>query len=434
MKIAIIYQERSLGGGIRFLKSLLFSLVKNYPNLEVTLFISKRYEKEENLNVLFKNFSNLKIRAVEFYDPLELSFLKKIKKRVIGLSKKLHLYHFLKLVQSFLHFSLGEKNRSTPEFSIEITNELKKFDLIYLPWPYLLRSLKVEVPIVGTFHDFNYKHDFGNFLESDAKMIHNEIEELLKQCKIAVVSSDFIKSEMTKFYPFSNKKAQVLYLSDFVIKNHISDLNLMEKFKLPAKFVVCPSNTAYHKNHINLIKAFGLLKKENFKIPLVLAGNYTNNISLVYQKKQPTVWIQHFFTLADLIKENNLILDKDIFILGYVSDDEVYELIKRAELVVSPSLYEAGSGPGLDSWKIGAPIAFSDIPSHINQLNFLKTKAWVFNPLDPEDIAMTIKKAVILEKDKTLEMVNSSKEAMDKYTWDDVAKQYYEVFQRAAKL
>ena len=68
------------------------------------------------------------------------------------------------------------------------------------------------------------------------------------------------------------------------------------------------------------------------------------------------------------------------------------------------------------------------------KLNFLKTKAWVFNPLDPQDIAMTIKKAVILEKDKTLEMVSSSKEAMDKYTWDDVAKQYYEVFQRAVKL
>ncbi len=436
MKVAIVYQERSLGGGIRFLKSLLFSLAKNCPNSEFTLFINSNYEKEENLSVFLKNFSNIKIRAVEFYDPIVMAqpIQKKIKKKLIKILKQIHLYHFLKIIQScFFKISLRKAIRSTPELSSKILNELNKFDLIYLPWPYLLRTLQVSVPIVGTFHDFNFKHDFKNFLKVDAQMINREIGELLKQCKTAVVSSDFIKSELINFYPFAREKVEVIYLSDFILKNP-KDSNLKKEIALPEKYIIYPANTAYHKNHVNLIKAFGILKKQKVNMPLVLAGNYTNNIKLVYNKMQPTIWIEHFFTIANLIKENDLILDKDLFILGYVTDDEVYDLIRNAQLVISPSLYEAGSGPGLDSWKIGTPIAFSNITSHNNQMNFLKTRAWVFDPLDPSDIALTINKALFLEKEKTLEMVKTSSEAMAKYTWDDVANQYYKVFQNAIKL
>ncbi|NTU69692.1 glycosyltransferase family 4 protein, partial [bacterium] len=118
--------------------------------------------------------------------------------------------------------------------------------------------------------------------------------------------------------------------------------------------------------------------------------------------------------------------------LGYVPDKDVDCIIGNACLVVSASLYEAGSGPGVDAWSLSTPVAFSNIEPFLEQLSFLGTKAWTFDPKDPKDIAKTINEA-LSNPEKAKQMAKESKEAIDKYTWDNVAEGYHKVFEEVVK-
>src|SRR5574340_744774 len=127
-----------------------------------------------------------------------------------------------------------------------------------------------------------------------------------------------------------------------------------------------------------------------------------------------------------------MVRDEDYHALGYVSNADVDALTSGADVVVSASLYEAGCGPAMDAWQAGAPVAFSNIPPFLEQMERFGVQAWVFDPLDPDDIADKLR-AAIYEPERSREMADASLAAFAEYTWDDVARESYRVLAEAAE-
>ena len=441
MKVAIINQYSSAGGGSRFLRALVSALAKNYPNLEIGLFVDINAIERDDLKGLFSKNNNVKIFPLNKGNKeSDISNDLQIKKNSIkeNLKKVLKKNAFITKIGQFFKFKILGKEGLWCKFQLnkEAIDELNNYDVVYLAWPYFIEPVKLTSPVVATFHDFNFKYDYGNFDEVALKILDRQVSAWLKICRVVTSSTPFIQKEMEKFYPGIAKDKKVIFLSTFKITNPGEEdiQKVVKKFNLPKDYILCPSNTSLHKNLKNLLMAYGELKKQNFKIPLVLVGFGTDDINLFrrngFSKNDPRY--NYFKALNKIIDDGKLKPGKDIKLLGYVTDEEVDALISGARLVLSPSLYEAGSGPGLDAWKTGTPVAFSDIPPFLEQLNFLGTKAWIFDPKNPQDIAQKINQAII-QKAKSLAMVQESKRAIDKYTWDKVAKGYHKVFEEAVR-
>ena len=115
--------------------------------------------------------------------------------------------------------------------------------------------------------------------------------------------------------------------------------------------------------------------------------------------------------------------------LGIVSDADLLALMGGALLVVNPSLCEAGSGSGLDAWGSGCPVALSDIPAFRDQVRFLGTRAEFFDPQDPREIARVLL-GMLAAPDRVARAVEASREAIARYSWDDVATGYFAIFER----
>jgi glycosyltransferase involved in cell wall biosynthesis len=130
------------------------------------------------------------------------------------------------------------------------------------------------------------------------------------------------------------------------------------------------------------------------------------------------------------LASSGLVLGRDVRALGLVTDEEIDALTRSAALVVSTSLYEAGCGPALDAWQFGVPVAFSNIPPFLEQLEALGVEAWSFDPKDPEDIARVIGHA-LADREESLAMAARSKEAIKRYTWKQAAAGYLRAFERA---
>ncbi len=120
-------------------------------------------------------------------------------------------------------------------------------------------------------------------------------------------------------------------------------------------------------------------------------------------------------------------IDCDVIGLGYVSNHQMDCLIQNAAVVVNPSLYEAGNGPGLDAWGRATPVAMSKIPAFIEHIESLGVKAELFEPQNPNDIALKLL-AILENPDQAKSDAQVSSIAIKNKTWESTAKAYYEVF------
>jgi glycosyltransferase involved in cell wall biosynthesis len=287
---------------------------------------------------------------------------------------------------------------------------------------------------VGTFHDFNYRHSFGNYTPETEVLLDEETREWLLGAVQPISSTHFIAEEIECFYPERTHAPEVVFLSSFALHDPSADDVdcALERLGVRRPYIVCPTNISPHKNLSGLLRACGILKRRGESRRLVVTGSGTG--MLCSDKLDDPLYATRYGPIVDelnaVVDTEGLVRGEDLIAPGYVSDADMDALIKGASLVVAPSRYEAGSGPALDAWKLGTPVAASSIPPVIEQLVTLHTEAIVFDESDPEAIAAALVEG-LSGSDAVAGMVARSKAAIDAYGWADVAEGYLHVFELA---
>lgn len=399
MKIVVIDHVGNCGGGSRFTRALLIALAKNYPEIEILFYGNSRSLKRENLLAEITN-KNIKIKKLN-------SFLMKfiLKEKVKN--------HFLLKKFPFLFLAVNFFNKVV---ILKFKKIFSKGDLVFLLWPYFFPAIEREKPLIGVFHDFNYKYFFGSqiFSKDALSFLDREIPKLIEK-STPIVSTYFMKKELEKFYPQFAEKTQVIHLAPFSIEEiHEEERMLvLKKFNITKPYILCPTNLTYHKNINSLLTAMYYLKQKGYSIQLIITGPHTETIKGVSSE-------------IGLERNNDVF---DVIGLGYVTNKEIAALIKSAKIVINTSLYEAGNGSGLDAWSLGIPVAMSDIPAFREHVDFQGMKAQIFDPKNPKDIADKL--AYILDHyESALEDAQVSKEKIKKITWEKVAEEYFQVFKK----
>ncbi len=293
------------------------------------------------------------------------------------------------------------------------------FDLIYFPWPYLLEPPEVDVPLVGTFHDFNFKYFFGGvtYHAEDQLTLDGQMQRWLDRAW-PVVSTQFMSEELVRFYPRHRHSPTVVRLA---APSHATSVERIQAERrvaalgVPSKYLLYPCNPASHKNISTAIAAVAELREQGHAIPLVLTG--------------PTLG-SHVSGRATAIGVERGASPADVIGLGYVSNEEIDALITCATAVLSCSLYEAGNGPGLDAWSRGIPVAMSNIPPFMEHMTVQGVTARVFDPRKPADLAAQIQ-WILEHPELAAAQARSSELALQEHTWERTALGYCEVFNQA---
>jgi|TARA_B110000858_G_scaffold197696_1_gene260332 hypothetical protein len=406
MKIAVVDQKVNKGGLSRVIKKLLPEISKS-DKISITYFGNREGINRENLLKTFDK-DNIKIN---FLQSLNFSGNNLNNKIIFKLVKYLQNKYLKKI--NFLPYWLNGNLQN------ELNYKLKDFDLIYFPWPFLIEFPKINKPIVATFHDFNFKYYFsGNstYSYNDTERLNRQMNTWIENSEI-IVSNNFTKLELIKFYPNNTDRVNVIPLS-YYSKKENSDKNrfnkISKKYNLPANYVYCGTNNCAHKNLNPLFAALNILKSENIFLNLVLTGNGTeiiNGISCEYGVE---------------LKNN----EKDVMGLGYIDDEELDEIIKNADILISPEMYTSDNGPATDGWINGIPTILANIPSNIEHIETQSVHAELFDYRNPLDIALKIKK-VINNKEKYKKLADKSKIEISKIDWTSVSEKYISVFKEA---
>ena len=324
--------------------------------------------------------------------------------------------------RQFNAIRVSYRNRIDRGRHARLAKVLNQHDVVHFTWPYALDPPPLRIPASFIPHDFIHTHEFGvPLLDRNLWESSQIVLERWLQCATPIVSSDFVAGELRSNFPDYRRHVEVIYLSSLhVTPQGHHDPSRMEatcrRLGVTGRYILCPNNVMPHKNLSLLISALWHLRQAGENVRLVVVGLGTEGIRA---KVNCPLYGDRVESAADW----------DILGLGVVGDDDLLDLMRQSELVVNPSLCEAGAGSGLDAWGCGCAVALSDIPAFRDQVRYLGTRAEFFDPRDPRDTARVLLEAM-RDQQKRAADGEVSRAALQRYDWSEVARRYLAVFER----
>ncbi|MCQ9205359.1 MAG: glycosyltransferase family 4 protein [Omnitrophica bacterium] len=354
---------------------------------------------------------------------------REIQDKMTGISR--YLTGFLKHISSspheyFLYYSQVPQNKlNYPKAQVRILKG-KQFvwDHILLPKalakdhidlffsPYYKRPWSLKCKSIVTVHDINplfirsysffYKHYFKTILRRS-----------LSCADYIMVVSRYVKDELIELFNADPEKIIVNYNAldkSFITANSDAfESRVLEKYKIKTDYILYVGNLMPHKNVSLLIKAYsGLPKGLKDKYKLVIAGgrNWT------YQQQ------------LELSRE--LGLENSIIFAGFIDDEALASIYRRASLFVFPSLREGFGFPPLESMGCGIPVVASratSLPEIIGDAGIL------VNPSDVGGFTKAMEK-VLNDESLQNELAERGLKRAKEFSTEKMAAVLFSVFEK----
>jgi glycosyltransferase involved in cell wall biosynthesis len=252
------------------------------------------------------------------------------------------------------NFRLISFDLPTPFWHLRVLFDvyLKKINILFSPCAYLLSFLNLWIPNLVLIHD-------TTSLKEETKKFHTFslimkerllVKIVINKARKIITSSENSKNDIIELLKVKAEKIEVVPLAaDGIYKladNKEELKEILEKYRLPEKYILNVGTIEPRKNILNLIKGYGRLYHEKkIAAKLVIVG-----------KKG---WLYDtIFTAATDLK----IADQVVF-AGYVPDEIMPFLYSGADCLVYPSFYEGFGLPVIEAMACGCPVITSNTSS-----------------------------------------------------------------------
>ncbi len=252
------------------------------------------------------------------------------------------------------------------------------------------------------------------------------IKNSCRWAKAIIAVSENTKKDLIKLYDVPGDEIEVIYEgcdcnSKFRISNfeshayrqagnhnfEIKKLEIESKFKIQnSKFLLFVGRLEERKNIAGIIESFEIFKeKYNLPYKLVLAGGAG----------------YRFCDIESKIKNSKY--KKDIIQLGFVKDEDKFDLISQAAVFMFPTFYEGFGIPALEAQSVGVPVITSNLSS---MPEVVGDSAILVDPQESGQIAERIYE-LISNKSLRDDIIKRGYENVAKFSWEKCAKEIAEL-------
>lgn len=371
------YVGNRLTGIGRVLINVLSEMARQYP---------------EDKYVLFRNFDFKEYDCLAKYQNIEIVDVPYTKES--GLKNILwHQWLFQKLLKKY------------------------KCDIAYIP-NFTLLLWKV-VPTIVTIHDlieYNVPNKFSKARMFYRKRICDPLMAKRSDCILTVSESS--KNDIIKYLHQNVSKVKVTpnAVDHNVFRKYNKDevMAVLSRYGLEYKNYLLFVGTIDYpgKNIKTVLDAFFELKsQEATDKKLVIVGKDGHNSQVIYDAVNSSAY------------------KNDVVFTGYLPDEDLPKLYSGSQIMIYLSLYEGFGLPVLEAMSCATPVICSNtscFPEIVGDLDVM---------VAPTDVIGIEKKILKILNDKKYndELTEKCYEKSLKYSWDETAKLYYDVFKKSKK-
>ena len=223
-----------------------------------------------------------------------------------------------------------------------------------------------------------------------------------------ITPSQFTKDELLdvfgKKYQDKISVVHLAYNTDFDKKKKIDNIKdniVLNKYKINKPYILSIGRIETKKNTGTSIDAFSLWKKKK----------KTNHQFVLIGKSG--------FGYDDIIEKiNKSEFKKDINEIGYVDSEDLPVLLKSADVLLFPSLYEGFGIPALEAMASGVPVVATRGTS-VEEIG--KDSLWYAGGTDAKSIAKTLNE-VFENKEEKEKKQKHGLEYVKEFSWEKMAK------------
>lgn len=284
-------------------------------------------------------------------------------------------------------------------------------DLIHHMYTVFPFWLNYDVPVIVTMVDIQHEYFPDFFSQKEFEDRRACYKPSADKADHIIAISHFTKKTLMEKFDLPDEKISVVHLGydqqTFMKLDPASVGTIRMKYSLPDSFLFYPAASWPHKNHINLVRAYKILKgKYNFGDKLILCG---------IEKQQHT-------EIGDEIRK--LGLQDDILYLGYVPYSDLPAIFNAATLMVYPSFFEGFGIPLIEAMAVGLPVACSGTTS-LPEVG--GDAVLYFDPNEPEDIAARVY-LPYSDPDLRNSLVNRGYERIKGFTWEKTTRETLRIY------
>jgi glycosyltransferase involved in cell wall biosynthesis len=312
--------------------------------------------------------------------------------------------NFTKIESPYEKFTFGEQ--------LGFKKQLKKLGPDLVHFTMVQQPIFYRVKTVTTMHDLTtcrFKNPAKNaFVYWFKQQIYKFVNWYVpRKSKFVITPSEYVKKDVADFAHVKPDKIIVTHEAADEILDPAEPIKSLRG----KPFLFYLGRPQPHKNLAKLIKVFALLKKDHPDLLLVLAG------------RKDKVYDSYIETAK------RLGVEKDVVFTGYVTEGQLKWLYRACKAYVFPSLSEGFGLPGLEAMLHRAPVASSTatcLPEIYGD------GAWYFNPLDTHDMVRSINE-VLVNPELRNKLIRAGREQVKKYSWQKMAEQTLEVYEKALR-
>lgn len=198
---------------------------------------------------------------------------------------------------------------------------------------------------INYIHDFLFM-DYPQYFSLVERIVYKFIFSSVKRSNHVITISKSEKNRIMNHTKISSDNISFVYHgvdNQFQDRLEKQEQKLISSYKLPSKYILYVGRINIRKNIKTLLESFS--KIQDKEIVLVIVGKEENND----------------IKFHETIYELNI--EKRVFIIGHVSNDDLVEIFANAKIFVFPSFAEGFGLPPLEAMKSGIPSIVSDINS-----------------------------------------------------------------------
>jgi glycosyltransferase involved in cell wall biosynthesis len=268
------------------------------------------------------------------------------------------------------------------------------------------------VPVVTTVHDLQHHELPQLFSRSERLWRRWAYDGAARRATVVVTPSVHARDRLVELLDLDPARVAVapwgIDRDRFSPASTEADERIVSR--VPERYVLYPANLWPHKNHSRLVEALGRVRDR--ELALVLTGqDYGRSGELDEAARRAGI-------------------EERVHHLGHVAADELPALMRAAEALIFPSLYEGFGSPPLEAMACGCPVASSRRASLDEMVG---EAALELEPESVESIAEAIDR-IVADDELRASLRTRGLERAAGFTWESAARRHLEVYERTAAL
>ena len=230
------------------------------------------------------------------------------------------------------------------------------------------------IPTIAWLPDFQHRHLRHQFGLRAYWQRELGYRAQVASGRVIMLSSEDARRDCERFYPRSKGRTAVVQFAAFISSDlmEASPEKVVQEYGLPSRFFYLPNQFWRHKNHLVVIEALSLLKRQGVDVVVAVTGNSLDP--------------RHPEYIGQLHARIELLGLRDNFrVMGLVPRRHVIALMQTCTALINPSFCEGWSSTVEEARMLGVPMLLSDIAVHREQM---ENGATYFKADDVEGLAV----------------------------------------------